>query len=154
MKQIKIQPHNKVSFLRIRSWSAKCLHCNKKLLIVLSVISVAISAKALQSWKNFGGRENEKARRRSGWFSRTADKEKDNYRGSKKSIQCILLGTVPPPSLFLPFSLSHSALLWPDPSLILHFTSISDDFTVVTERWISSFFLQILTGAHAKMAPR
>lgn len=37
-------------------------------------------------------------------------------------------------SLSLPVSLSHRALLWPDPSLILHFTSISDDFTVVTKR--------------------
>lgn len=29
------------------------------------------------------GAEKKKTRRRSGWFSRTADKEKDNYRGSK-----------------------------------------------------------------------
>lgn len=36
--------------------------------------------------------------------------------------------------LHLSLSLSHCALLWPDPSLILHFTSIPDDFTVVTER--------------------
>lgn len=34
---------------------------------------------------------------------------------------------------FLHLSPSHRALLWLDPNLIPHFTSIPDDFTVVTE---------------------
>lgn len=41
-------------------------------------------------------------------------------------------------------------LLWLDPSLILHFTSIPDDFTVVRRHWISFDFPQIVTGRSAK----
>lgn len=51
------------------------------------------------------GGEKKKTRRRSGWFSRTADKEKDNYRGSKNLFSAFFLGTVPPPPLSLPESL-------------------------------------------------
>lgn len=111
------------------------------------------SAEALMSWKNFSGRGKEKARRRSRWFSRTADKERNNYRGSKNLFSAFFWE---PFLLYLPLSLSPwvTALCWPNPNLILHFTSIPDDFTVVIEHWISSFFPQMLSRGHAKMAPR
>lgn len=90
---------------------------------------IGVLAEAPPSRENLSGREIKKARRRSGWFSRTADKERDNYRGSKNLFSAFFLWE----PFSLHFSPSQCALLWPDPNLIPHFTSIPDDFTVVTE---------------------
>lgn len=104
-------------------------------LSILLDIALRISIEAVPCWRNFS-RRTKAARGGVGGFPGQQTKRKTIpealkiYSGLFFSGKC---SYVPPPSLFFHVSLSQCALLWPNPSLILHFTPTTDDFTVVTE---------------------